>query len=492
MIQQVRERTEMSGEYGITEASEIDSWDEEADVVIVGIGSAGSCAAIEAREAGASVLALERASGAGGLTASAAGHLYMGGGTRVQKAVGIEDDVEDMYRYLIDNTPEPDEAKIRLYCDESVAHFDWLVEHGVPFNDSIHKEKNVVQMTDECLIESGNEAAWPFHLNAKPAPRGHKVAMEGEAGGAKLIEVLVAHAEKLGARIAYDSRVLSLVRDGDRIVGVTYKDFDGEKAARASKAVILAAGQFGMNLEMVKQYCPHLKDDRIEKQGGTFDDGAGHQLGVAAGGVLDHMDGELLTSPFYPPEQLIYGILVNKHGKRFINEDVYHSKSSIACLDQPDGIAYLIADDSFFERPLFQWQPLIDAWETVEEMEKGLGLPDGSLQKTIADYNSYAEKGDDPEFHKTAKWMKPLVNPPFAALDLTVGNANYVGFPLGGLRVTIDAEVVREDGSVIAGLFAVGGCASNIAQDGPGYSSGTCIGEGTFFGRRAGRKAAAA
>ena len=98
----------MSGEYGITEASEISSWDEEADVVIVGMGSAGSCAAIEAAEAGASVLALDRASGAGGTTANAAGHFYLGGGTRVQKAVGIEDDVEDMYRYLIDNTPEPD------------------------------------------------------------------------------------------------------------------------------------------------------------------------------------------------------------------------------------------------------------------------------------------------------------------------------------------------------------------------------------------------
>ena len=61
-----------------------------------------------------------------------------------------------MYKYLVANTPEPDEAKIRLYCDESVAHFDWLVEQGVPFEDSYHREKNVVQMTTECLIESGN------------------------------------------------------------------------------------------------------------------------------------------------------------------------------------------------------------------------------------------------------------------------------------------------------------------------------------------------
>lgn len=480
----------MSNDYGVVDAQEIDRWDEEADVVIVGMGSAGACAAIEAAEAGAEVLALERASGPGGLTASAAGHIYMGGGTRVQKAVGVEDTVEDMYTYLLANTPDPDEAKIRLYCDESVAHFDWLVAHGVPFEDSWHREKNVVQMTSECLIESGNEAAWPFNRESKPAPRGHKVAMEGEAGGAKLIEKLVESATRNGVRIRYDSAVRRLVRDGDRIVGVVYRGDGGDKAAKARKGVILAAGQFGMNTELIRERCPRLADDRVEKQGSTFDDGAGHLLGEAAGGVCDHMDGALLTSPFYPPEQLIRGILVNKLGRRFINEDSYHSKTSICCTDQPDGVAYLICDDSFFARPLFQWQELVDAWDDVAEMERDLGMPEGSLQETIADYNAGAEKGEDPEFHKAAKWLTPLTHPPYAALDMSLGKAHYVGFPLGGLRVTLDAQVVRPDGSLVEGLYAVGGCASNIAQDGQGYSSGTCIGEGTFFGRRAGRHVA--
>lgn len=475
--------------YGVVSAGEV-QWDAEADVVIVGMGSAGACAAIEAREAGAEVLVLERASGPGGLTASAAGHIYMGGGTRVQQAVGIEDSVEDMYQYLLANTPEPDETKIRLYCEESVAHFDWLVAHGVPFEDTYHREKNVVQMTSECLIDSGNEAAWPFYEKAKPAARGHKVAMEGEAGGAKLIEMLAGHAEKIGVVVQTDCQVRELVRDGDRIVGVRYKSFDGEKTARARKAVILAAGQFGMNSELIDERCPRLADARVEKQGSTFDDGAGHQLGEAAGGVCDHMDGALLTSPFYPPEQLIKGILVNKEGKRFVNEDSYHSKTSISCTEQPDGIAYLIADDSFFARPLFQWQPLVDAWEDVASMERDLGMPEGSLQKTIADYNEHAAKGEDPEFHKVAKWLTPLTHPPYAALNMSLGEANYVGFPLGGLRVSIDAEVLTAAGETIPGLYAAGGCASNIAQDGLGYSSGTCIGEGTYFGRRAGRHAA--
>jgi succinate dehydrogenase/fumarate reductase flavoprotein subunit len=246
-----------------------------------------------------------------------------------------------------------------------------------------------------------------------------------------------------------------------------------------------------MNQDLIAERCPRLADDRVEKQGSTFDDGAGHLLGEAAGGVCDHMDGALLTSPFYPPQKLIYGILVNRHGRRFINEDSYHSKTSISCTDQPDGVAYLIADDSFFERPLFQWQELVDAWDDVAAMERDLGMPEGALQKTIADYNAAAARGEDPELHKAAKWLKPLTHPPYAALDMSLGKAHYVGFPLGGLRVDIDARVLRPDGKVVGGLYAAGGCASNIAQDGLGYSSGTCIGEGTFFGRRAGRHASA-
>ena len=121
---------------------------DEADVVVVGLGCAGVCAAIEAREAGAEVLVLERASGGGGVTSMAAGHVYLGGGTRVQKAVGVEDSVEDMFTYLVMNTPNPDEAKIRAYCEQSVDHFNWLVEHDVSFNDSMYQGKHVLQMTE--------------------------------------------------------------------------------------------------------------------------------------------------------------------------------------------------------------------------------------------------------------------------------------------------------------------------------------------------------
>ncbi|HPG25572.1 MAG TPA: FAD-dependent oxidoreductase, partial [Myxococcota bacterium] len=385
-----------SGEYGVIEAAEAPPTVDEADVVIVGLGCAGVCAAIEAREAGADVLVLERASGGGGVTAMAAGHLYLGGGTRVQKAVGVEDSVEDMVTYLMMNTPEPDEAKIRAYCEQSVAHFDWLVAHGVPFNDTMYKGKHVMQMTDECLIWSGNEEVWPFRDEAKPAPRGHKVAQVGEGGGAKMMECLIAKAQQLGVRIVTDAQVHHLIRENGRIVGVSYRVFGKEKGAvRARKGVMLATGQFTQNEEMLKKYLPELLNPGYTRQFTPNDDGAGHQLGLAAGGVLKHMDGALVTAAFYPPESHIKGILVNKLGQRYCAEDSYHSRSSLFTTKQPGRQGWLILDEKTYQPDPPSWgaYPLVDAFESVEEMEKALGMPEGSLQETLRRYNENAAKG---------------------------------------------------------------------------------------------------
>lgn len=480
-------------QYEVVGCADIGDWVDEADVVVVGLGCAGVCAAIEAREAGADVLVLERASGGGGVTSMAAGHVYLGGGTRVQKAVGVEDSVEDMYTYLVMNTPEPNKEKIRAYCEQSVDHFDWLVAHDVPFNDTMYKGKHVLQMTDECLIWSGNEEVYPFRDKAKPAPRGHKVAEVGHLGGAKMMERLIARAESLGVRIICDAYVTQLIREGERIVGVRYRSFGEEKGCvRAAKGVILAAGQFTENDELLEEHLPELLVDGYTRQFTPYDDGAGHQLGQLAGGKLVHMEGALVTAAFYPPESHIKGILVNKKGERYVAEDSYHSRSSLFTTRQPDRAGWLIVDDSTYavDPPHYGAYPLVDAFETVEEMERALGMPDGALQETMKRYNDNAAKGEDPEFHKGKKWLTPLDHPPYAALDASLGQATYMAFTLGGLDVSIDGEVLREDGSSVPGLYAAGGCASNIAQDGTGYSSGTCIGESTFFGRRAGRHAA--
>ncbi len=478
-------------DYSLIEIGQVIDWHDEADVLVIGFGAAGSCAAIEARDHGGDVLVLERASGVSGTTCAATGHFYLGGGTQPQLANGIEDSAEDMFNYLMANTPEPEEDKIRLYCENSVDHFEWLLQQGVPFNNGFYTKKHYEQPTDECLIWSGNEKAWPFNEQAKPAPRGHKVEKVGSEGGGLVMQRLTARAEAMGVRFQFDANVRNLVVDGDGcIVGIRYTHFKEERFVKARKGIVLAAGGFAMNQTMLEQYCPRLADASVFKQGNPNDDGAGIQLGLAAGGEAIHMDGALITAPFYPPESLLKGILVNKHGKRFINEDSYHARTMSACLEQPDGIAYLITDEPHFARPEIQMQELIDGWETVEEMETALELPEGALVETMANYNRHAANGEDPEYHKYSDWLAPLDRAPYAALQCSLGKSVYVGFTLGGLRVSKDGEVIgKSSGSSIPGLYAAGACASNIAQDGAGYSSGTCIGESTFFGRRAGRHA---
>jgi len=483
--------SEASTDVGVLSTADVAGWDDEADVVVVGCGGAGACAAISARDAGADTLVLERGSGLSGTTTIAGGMLYLGGGTRPQLANGFEDTPQAMFDYLMANTPVPDEAKIRLYCEESVAHFDWLVAHDVPFSDGYYAPKHHTPPSTNCLSWSGNEKAWPISAAAKPAPRGHKVEHESE-GGALLVQRLAATAERLGVRFQYDARVTHLVQDADgTVIGVGWLHFGEPCFARARGGVVLAAGAFSMSKEMVAEHCPMLAQRGIHRQGNPNDDGAAIQMGVAAGGRMIHMDEAFVTAPFYPPESLIKGIFVNGEGRRFINEDCYHARTLDAAVRQPDGIVYLICDETTFGRPELGMQKLIDAWETIEEMERDLGLPAGQLQETIARYNDFARNGEDGDFHKAAEWMVPIETAPFAAFQCSLGESYYVGFTLGGLDVSIDAEVKDASGSAVPGLYAAGACASNIAQDGKGYSSGTCIGESTFFGRRAGEHAAA-
>jgi succinate dehydrogenase/fumarate reductase flavoprotein subunit len=166
-------------------------------------------------------------------------------------------------------------------------------------------------------------------------------------------------------------------------------------------------------------------------------------------------------------------------------------------MEQPDSAGFLIVDEALLQPPSTAGAPggdplvpFIDGWESVEEMESALGIPEGNLVATLNRYNEYAARGQDPDFHKQPEFLAPQDNGPWGAFDLSLGKATYAGFTLGGLATNIDGQVLHHDTSVVAGLYSVGGCAANIAQDSQGYASGTQLGEGSFFGRRAGAHAA--
>ena len=474
---------------------EVPRWDLEADVLVLGFGAAGACAAIEAARAGAGVCLFEASSGSGGTSALSGGEIYFGGsgGTPIQNAAGFTDTTEDMAQYLImAGGPNVDEARARRYAENSLAHFHWLLEQGVRYKYSFIPERIVEPMTDDCLIWSGSEEAWPFSQQAKPCPRGHTPEFMGMGAGRYLMDVLTERVEQAGVEVRYNTRVISLIADDtNRVHGLVYKHEGRIGYARAQRGVILCAGGFVMNRELLAQSAPQLL--RCSQPIGTVDDGSGIQLGQSVGGVAINMAEGFVTVPWYPPESLIKGIFINERGQRFINEDCYHGRVSAHILRQQCDRIFLLLDQAIYSEPLFGEHFRIGigaAGDTWAEVERELELAPGALTATVELYNHHAAQGQDPQFHKAAKWLRPLVDPPFVALDLRVDYAAYTCFTLGGLHTRPSGEVLNAQGLPIHGLYAAGRTACGLPRWGEGYSSGLSLADATYFGREAGRAAA--
>lgn len=473
------------------DASRVEHWDRSADVVVVGAGVAGTCAALEAHRAGADVLVIERASGGGGASALSQGIFYLGGGTAVQQACGYEDDTDNMYRFLRASTTTKNDEALRRFCENSVAHFDWLEAHGVPFERRAFKGKAVHVNTGEGLLFTGNEKVWPYCEETRPAPRGHQTrASKERTGGSVAMEALLGHLQAEQVPAIYDSRVTSLVINTERrIVGVQVRQSGKLIHIEARKGVILAAGSFNNNTEMTSKHFPVIAKYGTPL-GTPANDGAGILLGESAGGMPAGMDGVIATASIYPPADLVKGIVVNKNGERFIAEDVYHGRLAYHVERQPDHAAYLIVDAEIFAYPKACQHRLVDGWETIQEMEAGLGFPKDSLTKTMADYNCDVNKGTDSHFHKQAEWLKPLDKGPFAAFEISITSSEYFYIALGGLTTNADSQVLDKDGNPIAGLYAAGACTAHLPTTGAEYASGMSLGPGSFFGRIAGQHAA--
>lgn len=477
-------------------ASSIGSWDHEADVVIAGYGVAGAAAAVEAARSGADVLVLERTGSWGGAAAMAGGFIYLGGGTPLQKACGFDDSVENMTAFLnVAMGPGADENRIADYCAGSVEHFNWLVECGVPFKAEFFSEPGWEPMGDQGLMYSGGENSYPFNTIAAPAPRGHVPQMsnkkQGEASaGYMLMKPLVQAATVAGARAIYDLRVRQLVVESDgRVVGLCARQYGNDVTIRARRAVILATGSFAYNDAMVAQYAPRIAGRpaaSIEQH-----DGQAIRMAQALGADLAHMDATEVAI-FIDPQQLVRGILVNGRGQRYVAEDTYPGRVGQLTLYHQDNTAYLVIDEAAQNEAMASWSPQMmlrpPTWvcETVAELEQEIGLAPGSLQATVAAFNDGAARGEDPLLHKKPEWLRPIGSP-VGAIDLRESTG---GFTLGGLKTTLNSEVLHVSGEPIPGLYAAGRSTAGLAAW--GYASGISLGDGSFYGRRAGRAAAKA
>lgn len=297
---------------------------QSTDVLVVGYGAAGVCAALEARSRGAEVLAIDRFNG-GGATQVSGGIIYAGGGTWVQREAGVNDSADAMYAYLqaeIGDSVRPE--TLRRFVDTSPAMIDWLTDHGVPFEASVCPYKTSYPNNKYYLYYSGSENSGRFRTITPPAQRGHRAKGPG-ASGKKIYQPLAASAAALGVRTQFLTRAVSLLTNADgRVVGVRastladapariqrrYRTYAAlaikpgiyypplraamerlmggleRRYARtvdihARKAVILSAGGYIANREWIAEHAPAYRDGL--QLGTTADDGSGITLAADVG-----------------------------------------------------------------------------------------------------------------------------------------------------------------------------------------------------------------
>ena len=467
-------------------ASAVEAYDLTADVVVVGLGVAGVCAAISAAEAGADTLVVEAAGAGGGTSALSGGIIYLGGGTPLQQACGFTDTPDNMARFLTAACgPGVDDHKLQEFCRGSVELYHWLTDHGLEFEPSFYAKTAGREPPDTSgLIYSGGEDARPGSAVADPVPRGHHPAHPDAAGG-HIMEVLLAALDRTSARVCTDTTVERLIVDSERVVGVEARSEGAGLRVEARQGVILTAGGFVFNDDMVSRHAPELLQANL-RIGTDHDDGRGIRMAQACGAATVHMSAFECAVPITPPLGLMRGVIVNRQGQRFINEDAYTGRIGIELLARQQGEGFLIVDEEVYEVNLVGMEAMAVV-ETAEELAGEIGVPAGALAATLDLYNRGAARGEDPLFHKRSEMLKPL-EPPLGVIDLRVESTLYAVFTLGGLLTDAAGAVLDEDGRSITGLYAAGRTTAGIAAR--GYVSGISLADGMFFGRRAGRAAA--
>lgn len=552
------------------------AWDKEVDVLVVGSGAGGLLSALVAADNHAEVLVVEKEKLWGGTSATSGAGIWIPASDQAA-AAGFHDNVDDAFKYVralsADNVPD---ANIRAYVENAAPMLRWLGQHteieyqAFPYPDyhaenpggsptgyrthmplpldgrKLGKDVETLRYAspaaslfgylnwhfDETYMLLFRQKGWWWHLAKSLARYWLDLPFRFKSG--KDRRLTLGNALAGGLRLALNERgvplwlespMRELVRDeSGRVTGAVIEQRGKPLCIRARKGVVLAAGGFDKNAEMRAQYAPDYPS--AQYSGGTSGNtGDSIRAGQAVGAKTMNMQSAWAAPVFHIPgedrgrlctiERALPGcIMVNQHGKRYLNEAAsYHivGQQMARARDEGTDPSWMIFDHTFRHKyPMGPLLPLVPDWaqngmvklvmhraDTIAGLAKEIGVDPAALEATVARFNAHAAKGEDPDFHRgEAAYDKmygdprhgpnpclaPILEPPFYAFAIHPGDIGTNG----GLVTDDKARVIGEDGEPIPGLYAIGNnAASAMGESYPG--AGVTIGPALTFGYVAAR-----
>ena len=488
----------------------------DADVVVIGAGGAGMTAAMTAADAGQKVVILESQAMVGGNSARATGGMNAAktvyqDENEFDQAAGVEKTLATAAEKYADNETITALAKTvseqwAAYQANPTGYFDSVelmeldtMVGGKGINDPELVETLCEGTADaiDWLDENGITLHNVSSFGGASVKRIHRpVNEEGKvvSVGAYMIPLLQENCEKRGIDIVLNTTVDTILTDANgAAVGVSGTDKDGNTVVVNAKSVILATGGFGANLDMVTQYKPELAGFMTTNAAGAQGQGIAMATAIGAGTVdMDqiqiHPTVEANTAALITEGLRGDGaILVNANGERFIDEVGTRDVVSAAEIAQPGSYSWLIVDQAMADASSviqgYIKKGYTKTGATYEELAKELDVDPAAFANTMETWNGYVEAKNDPDFGRTS-FANPLNNGPYYAIKVTAG----VHHTMGGVTINSATEVLKEDGTVIPGLFAAGEVTGGV--HGANRLGGTAVADFVVFGRIAGESAA--
>lgn len=449
-----------------------------ADVIVIGAGGAGLTAAITAADNGASVIVLEKMPIQGGNTLISGGE-YAAPGNWIQTEEGIEDSSEQFYNDILkggDNENDP--SLVRVLAENALDGANWLKDYiGMEFEDHM-------------LFFGGHSV--------------ERSLVPKNATGYEMISKLTAKLDERNVPLHKNTAATEFIQNQEgKVTGVKAQYGDQTITYSANKAVILASGGFGANLDMRVKYNENM-DKNILSTNTVGSTGDGLVMAEKIGAQLTDM-GYIQTYPTCDTQSgaLLYvgdirmegrSILVNKEGSRFVEELERRDVISNAVIEQTDGVSYMFWDESAMSdsglaitheaeyNGLILRKQLVKA-DTIEEAAAFFDIDAAELKKTVENYNQYAKDGKDLEFNKRGE-LVPFGEGPYYIMV----SKPAVHHTMGGVKINTEAQVINTNGEVIDGLFAAGEVTGDI--HGTNRLGSDAIADITVFGRIAGQNAA--